>query len=133
MAKEAINYCFIQLLMQMRKNKLKIMTHELKLLIGISHKVCSKSLIFPWTTNSYNKRTTFSGGYEEFTLIERLGEGNRPAVVIGELADDLGLDLVVLSMETIHSKHVDANLLAEFVPCPVFLVPLWKNGDNLGT
>ena len=65
-----------------------------------------------------------SGGCEEFSLLERLGEGKMPAAVVGEVADDLNLDLVVLSMESIHSKHMDANLLAEFVPCPVLLLPL---------
>uniref|UniRef100_A0A7N2M1F3 Uncharacterized protein n=1 Tax=Quercus lobata TaxID=97700 RepID=A0A7N2M1F3_QUELO len=64
------------------------------------------------------------GGFEEFKLLERLGEGNKSTAIIGEVADDLNLDLVVISMEAIHSKHVDANLLAEFIPCPVILLPL---------
>ncbi|XP_043708726.1 uncharacterized protein LOC122657971 [Telopea speciosissima] len=64
------------------------------------------------------------GGFQEFRLIERLGEGNKPTAIIGEVADDLNLDLVVMSMEAIHSKHIDANLLAEFIPCPVILLPL---------
>jgi hypothetical protein len=64
------------------------------------------------------------GGFQEFKLMERIGEGKRPAAVIGEVADDMGLDLVILSMEAIHSKHIDSNLLAEFVPCPVLLLPL---------
>ncbi|XP_031262675.1 uncharacterized protein LOC116120844 [Pistacia vera] len=64
------------------------------------------------------------GGFQEFRLLERLGEGNKPTAIIGEVADDLNLDLVVISMEAIHSKHVDANLLAEFIPCPVLLLPL---------
>eukprot|EP00268_Persea_americana_P015495 TRINITY_DN1717_c0_g2_i2.p1 TRINITY_DN1717_c0_g2~~TRINITY_DN1717_c0_g2_i2.p1 ORF type:complete len:213 (-),score=46.25 TRINITY_DN1717_c0_g2_i2:348-986(-) len=64
------------------------------------------------------------GGFQEFQLLERLGEGKRPTAIIGEVADDLTLDLVVLSMEAIHSKHVDGNLLAEFIPCPVLLLPL---------
>ncbi|KAF9618493.1 hypothetical protein IFM89_001894 [Coptis chinensis] len=64
------------------------------------------------------------GGFQEFRLIERLGEGTKPTAIIGEVADDLSLDLVVISMEAIHSKHVDANLLAEFIPCPVLLLPL---------
>lgn len=64
------------------------------------------------------------GGFQEFRLLEKLGEGSKPTAIIGEVADDLGLDLVVLSMEAIHSKHVDANLLAEFIPCPVLLLPL---------
>ncbi|XP_010550482.1 PREDICTED: uncharacterized protein LOC104821342 [Tarenaya hassleriana] len=61
------------------------------------------------------------GGFKEFRLLERLGGGKKP---VGEVADDLSLDLVVMSMEAIHSKHVDANLLAEFIPCPVLLLPL---------
>ncbi|KAF2306276.1 hypothetical protein GH714_016188 [Hevea brasiliensis] len=64
------------------------------------------------------------GGFQEFNLLERLGEGNKPTAIIGDVADDLNLDLVVISMEAIHSKHVDANLLAEFIPCPVLLLPL---------
>ncbi|PKA46159.1 hypothetical protein AXF42_Ash015451 [Apostasia shenzhenica] len=64
------------------------------------------------------------GGFTEFRLLERLGEGKKPTAVIGEVADDLNLDLVILSMEAIHSKHVDGNLLAEFIPCPVLLLPL---------
>ncbi|XP_009395380.2 uncharacterized protein LOC103980651 [Musa acuminata AAA Group] len=64
------------------------------------------------------------GGFKEFGLMERLGEGKMPTAIIGEIADDLNLDLVVLSMEAIHSKYVDGNLLAEFIPCPVLLLPL---------
>ncbi|XP_010547409.1 PREDICTED: uncharacterized protein LOC104819168 [Tarenaya hassleriana] len=64
------------------------------------------------------------GGFQEFRLLERLGEGKKPTAIIGEVADDLSLDLVVMSMESIHSKLVDANLLAEFIPCPVLLLPL---------
>ncbi|KAL9229604.1 hypothetical protein vseg_005054 [Gypsophila vaccaria] len=64
------------------------------------------------------------GGFQEFKLLEKLAEGSKPTAVIGEVADDMSLDLVVLSMEAIHSKHVDANLLAEFIPCPVLLLPL---------
>ncbi|KAI5080548.1 hypothetical protein GOP47_0003731 [Adiantum capillus-veneris] len=64
------------------------------------------------------------GGFEEFGLLESLGEGKLPAAIIGEIADDLSLDLVVLSMESIHSKHIDGNLLPEFVPCPIMLLPL---------
>lgn len=56
--------------------------------------------------------------------MERLGEGKKPTAIIAEVADDLELDLVVLSMEAIHSKHVDGNLLAEFIPCPILMLPL---------
>ncbi|KAF8049661.1 hypothetical protein N665_2159s0012 [Sinapis alba] len=65
-----------------------------------------------------------SGGFEEFKLLERLGEGKKATAVIGEVADELGTELVVMSMEAIHSKFIDANLLAEFIPCPVLLLPL---------
>ncbi|XP_011624312.1 uncharacterized protein LOC18436628 isoform X2 [Amborella trichopoda] len=65
-----------------------------------------------------------AGGFQEFGLMERMGEGKKPTAIIGEVADDLNLDLVVMSMEAIHSKHVDGNLLAEFIPCPVLLLPL---------
>ncbi|XP_051115409.1 uncharacterized protein LOC127240653 [Andrographis paniculata] len=64
------------------------------------------------------------GGFQEFKLLERLGEGNKPTAIIGEVADDMNMDLVIMSMEAIHSKKVDANLLAEFIPCPVILLPL---------
>ncbi|KAL9461799.1 hypothetical protein AB3S75_004737 [Citrus x aurantiifolia] len=65
------------------------------------------------------------GGFQEFRLLERLGEGSsKPTAIIGDVADELNLDLVIISMEAIHSKHVDANLLAEFIPCPVLLLPL---------
>eukprot|EP00245_Coleochaete_scutata_P001356 TRINITY_DN11663_c0_g1_i1.p1 TRINITY_DN11663_c0_g1~~TRINITY_DN11663_c0_g1_i1.p1 ORF type:complete len:264 (-),score=30.51 TRINITY_DN11663_c0_g1_i1:621-1304(-) len=64
------------------------------------------------------------GGFEDFGLLERMGEGKKPAAVVGEVADDLNLDLVVMSMESIHHKHIDGNLLAEFVPCPILLLPL---------
>jgi len=57
-------------------------------------------------------------------LLERLGEGNKPTAIISEIVDDMSLNLVVMNMEAIHSKHVDANLLAEFIPFPVLLLPL---------
>ncbi|CAA7056994.1 unnamed protein product [Microthlaspi erraticum] len=64
------------------------------------------------------------GGFEEFKLLERLGEGKKATAIIGEVADEMRMELVVLSMEAIHSKFIDANLLAEFIPCPVLLLPL---------
>ncbi|WOG97568.1 hypothetical protein DCAR_0416909 [Daucus carota subsp. sativus] len=64
------------------------------------------------------------GGFTEYKLLERLGDGSKPTAIIGEIADEMSLDMVIMSMEAIHSKHVDANLLAEFIPCPVLLLPL---------
>lgn len=45
------------------------------------------------------------------------------SVAVGEAADNVGADLVVLSSAAVHEKHIDANLLAEFVPAPVLLLP----------
>jgi hypothetical protein len=45
------------------------------------------------------------------------------SVAVGEAADSTGADLVVLSSAAVHDKHVDANLLAEFVPAPLLLLP----------
>ncbi|MBA0653406.1 hypothetical protein Goklo_020585 [Gossypium klotzschianum] len=64
------------------------------------------------------------GGFKEFKLLERLGEGSKATAIIAKVADDLNLDLVVMSMEAIRSKQVDANLLVELIPCPVLFLPL---------
>ena len=36
----------------------------------------------------------------------------------GNAVDQIEADMVLLSTEAVHSKAVDANLLAEFVDCP---------------
>lgn len=41
----------------------------------------------------------------------------------GDVADQVGANIVIMSVEAIHAKLVDANLLAEFVPCPMLLLP----------
>lgn len=45
------------------------------------------------------------------------------SVLVGDVADELKADLLILSSEAVHSRYVDANQLAEFVPCPVLLLP----------
>uniref|UniRef100_A0A7S3VNP1 UspA domain-containing protein n=1 Tax=Dunaliella tertiolecta TaxID=3047 RepID=A0A7S3VNP1_DUNTE len=51
-------------------------------------------------------------------------ETTQPAsVLVGDKADEVEADLVVLSSEAIHAKYVDANQLAEFVSCPLLIVP----------
>lgn len=47
----------------------------------------------------------------------------RGAVALGEVADTLSADLVVLSTQAVRQHCLDANLLAEFVPCPLLLLP----------
>jgi phosphoribosylformimino-5-aminoimidazole carboxamide ribonucleotide (ProFAR) isomerase len=49
--------------------------------------------------------------------------GGRGAVAVGEAADSIGADLVVVASAAVHDKHVDANLLAEMVDAPVLLLP----------
>lgn len=64
-------------------------------------------------------------GIQEFECLEEEIEANvgKGSVAVGDVADQVQADLVVMSTEAVHAKHVDANLLAEFVPCPVLLLP----------
>lgn len=59
----------------------------------------------------------------EFKLVSASEEDSNSSAIVGDVADEVGADLVILSSEAVHAKHVDANLLAEFVPCPVLLLP----------
>ncbi len=59
----------------------------------------------------------------EFDVIERAPDSTPCSALVGDLADELGADLVLLSSEAVHNKRVDANLLAEFVSCPLLLLP----------
>lgn len=59
-------------------------------------------------------------------LEEEIGDtagGKQQSVAVGEAADTFNADLVVMSTSCVHEKHVDANLLAEFVPAPLLLLP----------
>jgi len=50
-----------------------------------------------------------------------VGKGS---VAVGDAADSLAADLVLVSSSAIHEHQiVDANLLAEFVPCPLLVLP----------
>ena len=64
-------------------------------------------------------------GLSELAFIEESIEhsSGKGSVAVGEAADTLGADLVVMSSAAVHERHVDANLLAEFVPAPVLLLP----------
>ncbi|WIA08392.1 hypothetical protein OEZ85_007831 [Tetradesmus obliquus] len=60
-------------------------------------------------------------GCEGADILEKAqGSGS---VLVGDVADEISADLVLISSEAVHTKQVDANLLAEFVPCPVLLLP----------
>jgi len=56
-------------------------------------------------------------------LEEKIEDKGKGSVAVGEAADTFSADLVVLSSSAVHEKHVDANLLAEFVPAPLLLLP----------
>lgn len=45
------------------------------------------------------------------------------SVAVGDAADECDADLLILHSDCVHSKRVDANLLAEFVDCPLLLLP----------
>lgn len=61
-------------------------------------------------------------GCSQYELVER-ATSSPASVLVGDIADELSADLVMLSSEAVHAKHVDANQLAEFVCCPVMLLP----------
>ncbi|GIL92768.1 hypothetical protein Vretimale_11728 [Volvox reticuliferus] len=61
-------------------------------------------------------------GCEDFDVVER-AITSPASVLVGDVADEISADMVVLSSEAVHAKHVDANQLAEFVSCPVLLLP----------
>jgi len=59
-----------------------------------------------------------------FDMLERpVAEAGAASALVGDVADEVGADLLVLSSAGVHDGHVDANLLAEFVSCPVLLLP----------
>lgn len=65
-----------------------------------------------------------------YEVVERrvVGEGAKEAeagssAVVGDVADEVGADLLVVHSAAVHDKSLDANLLAEFCSCPVLLLP----------
>jgi glycerol-3-phosphate cytidylyltransferase-like family protein len=61
-------------------------------------------------------------GCSNFEVVDSVAPPNASATC-GEVADQRGADLLVLSADAVHDKSVDANLLAEFVPCPMLVLP----------
>lgn len=64
-----------------------------------------------------------SAGVASVSFIERALDDDNAAAAVGDAADSVAADLLVLSSDAVHAKAVDANLLAEFVDCPVLLLP----------
>jgi len=61
-------------------------------------------------------------GCSNFSVIEKVTTENHSALV-GDVADDIEADLVLLSSDCVHENNVDANLLAEFCSCATLMVP----------
>ena len=59
------------------------------------------------------------------TPTQTRSDSYNPTILLsaGDMADEIMADIVVVSSEAIHAKHVDANLLAEMVNCPLLLLP----------
>eukprot|EP00775_Hariotina_reticulata_P012089 gene12089-12229_t len=66
-------------------------------------------------------KSLHDAGCEAVEILEKSMESG--SVLVGDVADEIAADLVLVSSEAVHTKQVDANLLAEFVPCPVLLLP----------
>lgn len=71
-----------------------------------------------------------NNAFEEYGLLERPRVGSYRTAELATVADELNVDLVVMSSEAIHERNanderiVNANLLAEFLGCPLLLLPL---------
>ncbi|KFM24065.1 hypothetical protein F751_1330 [Auxenochlorella protothecoides] len=47
----------------------------------------------------------------------------KSCVALGEAVDAVSADVLVLASAEVHAGRLDANLLAEFVDCPLLLLP----------
>lgn len=56
-------------------------------------------------------------------LEKQLAGESGGSALLGDVADEIGADLLVISSEVVHAKHVDANLLAEFCSAPILMLP----------
>jgi len=61
-------------------------------------------------------------GCSDFNVIEKITSENHSALV-GNVAEEMNADMVVIHSDSVHEHAVDANLLAEFVPCSTLLLP----------
>eukprot|EP00199_Chlamydomonas_sp_CCMP681_P003290 CAMPEP_0119108442 /NCGR_PEP_ID=MMETSP1180-20130426/14419_1 /TAXON_ID=3052 ORGANISM="Chlamydomonas cf sp, Strain CCMP681" /NCGR_SAMPLE_ID=MMETSP1180 /ASSEMBLY_ACC=CAM_ASM_000741 /LENGTH=182 /DNA_ID=CAMNT_0007094053 /DNA_START=77 /DNA_END=625 /DNA_ORIENTATION=- len=84
----------------------------------------------PDTSNEPQKQLETVGwhlrdrGCSTYELLHRVVTEPGPAgVLISEAADELGVDLVVLSSAAVHAKHINMNLLADVLDVPLLLVP----------
>lgn len=91
---------------------------------GVRFDTMSKSVIL-FVLLEYSvpaSRELHSFGCTNFDVFTK-DPSQKPSAVLGDVADEIKADLVVLSSDAVHEKNVDANLLAEFMPCPVLILP----------
>eukprot|EP00879_Flechtneria_rotunda_P032903 GHRR01036355.1.p2 GENE.GHRR01036355.1~~GHRR01036355.1.p2 ORF type:complete len:100 (-),score=22.76 GHRR01036355.1:204-503(-) len=55
-------------------------------------------------------RSLHEAGCDQVEILEKSMESG--SVLVGDVADEIAADLVVVSSEAVHTKQVDANLLA---------------------
>lgn len=86
-------------------------------------------LHYPRLTTQRNKRAVEAlerMGVSEVVVVsggDDLESGGSSEVAIGEAVDSHNADMVVIPWEQLHHHSIDANLLSEFVACPVLLLP----------
>lgn len=61
-------------------------------------------------------------GCHNFQVLDQVAPASA-AAACGEVADAQQADLLVVSCDAVHAKALDANHLAEFVGCPIMLLP----------
>lgn len=61
-------------------------------------------------------------GCHDFEVLDQVAPTSA-AAACGEVADARQADLLVVSSDAVHAKALDANHLAEFVGCPIMLLP----------
>jgi len=60
--------------------------------------------------------------FKETALADE-GSSHNAAAAVGDAAAEAGATLCMMSSDVVHGGAVDANLLAEFVDCPLLLLP----------
>lgn len=97
-----------------------VTTHRSKLTIVVIHDegtFANEEVRFETLTKELHEF-----GCSNFDVFTR-DMSQKPSVVLGDMADEIKADLVVLSSDAVHQKCIDANLLAEFVSCPFLILP----------
>ncbi|KAK3236560.1 hypothetical protein CYMTET_53302 [Cymbomonas tetramitiformis] len=60
--------------------------------------------------------------FSDYELSE-IKTANLPTLVVSDLCEETDFQIAVVSTDAVSQKLVDANLLSEFILCPLLLVP----------